>query len=247
MTREQEILARAMNQVDDELIAAAHAPRKRLRHFAPALVAACLCVAIVVTFPYLRAMVNIDSDKTGEASPLPGDGANDGNGLSADMGASLNQSKPDETASPTLGDTVQIGKDTVTMTALTENTATLYVIKQSTTPLYVAFRQYAAGYLASTQPDFRDGSTILRPGQIKLYINGASDPADSFPTTVGEYEIVVDFTSLRNSDYRMSETLILYSCAPDGEQVESHWFSIDLAYAEEHRPPAADTESGAAE
>ncbi len=245
MTREQEILARAMNRVDDELIAAAWGPRKKLRHYIPALAAACLCLVIVVSFPYLRAMINLGGDKSADALPPPSDAGNQNN-VWFDMGALLAGKKP-EFSPPTQGDTVEIGRSTVTMTALTEHTATLHMVKQDAMPLYIAFHQAYAGFIASTQPNFRDGDTILRPNQIKIYINGATEPTDMLPTEVGEYTVIVDFTSLRNGTYRMEDTMTLYTFDGHADSIIRKDFVIDLAYTEAHgRPlptPETDTEA----
>ena len=48
MTYEQEILARAMSCIDDDMILAAHAPRKKIRRVIPVAVAACLIAAFAV-------------------------------------------------------------------------------------------------------------------------------------------------------------------------------------------------------
>ncbi len=252
MTREQEILARAMNGIDDDLIAAAAAPRKKLRHYMPALVAACLCVITVAAFPVLRDVIHVggeasDNDASPPAMDAPVEDVENGeNGGSADMGALLGTFKPEQDA-PGPGDTVTFACASVTMTTLSENTATLHIVKEDTTPLYIAFKQAYAGYLASTQPNFRDGEAILRPGQIKLYVDGATEPTDLLPSAAGEYTVLVDFSGLRNGTYLMENTLTLYTYAAATATVEAHAFNINPIYAETADSSTSDETDTAAE
>ncbi len=236
MTREQEILSRAMNFVDDDLIAAAHAPRKKMRHYAPALIAACLCVVIVATFPMVRAFVG-DMDKSNDALP-PGDAGGPNNQVPAENW--YIQNAP-EMPNPSLGDTAPIGMTDLTLLALTDTTATFRMVKRDSQPLWVAIRQYAGGLLASTEPDFTDNGTILRPRQIRVSVDGVDQPAATLPVPEGTYTVKLDFSSLRNSDYRMEDTLIFYRYTDESGTVEHIRFNIALP-AESETAPASETE-----
>ncbi len=221
MTREQEILARALNGVDDRFIEAAHAPHKKLRHYTPALIAACLCVVIVATFPLLREMVNLDNK--GNDMAIPNSPAE--NNTAADNWY-LGDPAP-EMPDPTLGDTVTLAGCEITLTDLTDTTATLTIVKADTQFLYAAIRQYAGGILASTEPDYRDDGTILRHHQIKVSVDGVHQPADTLPIPYGNYTVELDFSSLRHGTYRMEDFLIFYTYAGDGT-VEYVRFNIRM-------------------
>ena len=120
MTHEQEMLARAMSHIDDDMILAAHAPRKKVRRVVPYLVAACLVVAVVVSFPYLRAVINVDTDLFG-----PGDEANKN-----DAGAMSPEAYP----STKQGTPVTLGGTTLTLIATTNTTATSQWSKPTAPP-----------------------------------------------------------------------------------------------------------------
>ncbi len=246
MTREQEMLARAMNFVDDEYIASAHAGGKKLRHALPLMIAACLVVVLIAVFPTLQRLINVEGsqDLLSGLPPAPGSPNEIVGSGSTDMGHLLTQSKPDVSEPPpTIGDTVTLGENTVTMTAFTDTTATLRVIKRDATPLHVAFCQWGGGYLASTQPSFRDGNTILREGQIKVYVNGATEPTALLPTAPGEYEITVNFATLRNGSYVMQNTMIVYTCTGKEVTVKSQWFAIDPALAGSEHESVCESEA----
>ncbi len=215
MIRDQEILTRAMNFVDEELIASAHAPRKKLRHYTPTLIAACLCVVIVATFPMLRDFVG-SRDKTTDALP-PSDAGN--------AGSWYTQVAP-SLPMPGLGDTVRIGANELTLLELTETTATFKLVKRDSSPLYAAIRQYAGGLLASTEPDYRDNGTILRPRQIRVEVDGVDQPAATLPIPQGTYMIQLDFSSLRNGNYRIDDTLFFYSYTGEEGAIEHIRFNI---------------------
>ncbi len=208
MTRDQEILARAMSHVDDELIAAAHAPRKKLRHYMPTLIAACLCVVIVAAFPFLRTVINMEKD-AGNDAPAPSETAegNDAGVLDGWPTGSEDPSLPP----PALGDTITVGGTRITLADYTDTTATLRIVKTDDTPLYMAMRQRGGGILASTEPGFRDNGTILRPAQIKLFVNGATEWVDDLPHGPGEYHVLVDYSTVTRTDYVVDRFLILYS------------------------------------
>ncbi len=242
MTKEQEILSRAMNYVDDDLILAAHAPRQKLRHYTPALIAACLCVVIVATFPFLRDYVG-GMDKTNDAA-TPGDAGenvNEGNGSVLD--GWLNGSQNVSPNPPGLGDTIRLGGTSVTLDAYTDTTATLTIVKTDSVPLYMAMRQTGAGILASTEPDFRDNGIILRPAQIKLYVNGAVEWVDDLPHEPGEYHVLVDYSTVMRTDYVVGHALLMYSYGgPDGTVI-AEWLHCRNTHSsgQEETPEESET------
>lgn len=214
MTHEQEMLARAMSHIDDDMILAAHAPRKRNRRAIPYAVAACLIVALILSFPYLRRVINVDTDLFG-----PGDNANKN-----EAGVIV----PDAYPSSPQNTAVTLGGTTMTLTATTETTATFTVVKTDDTPLYAMLYDRLERVLASTEPDFKDNGVTIRPHTIRLYVNGAEQPVYRFPTAPGTYEVVIDFTSIRNGTYPMREYVGLYAyIGKDGEMVTER-FSLEV-------------------
>jgi hypothetical protein len=211
MTHEQELLARAMSHIDDDMILAAHAPRKKIRRFVPYAVAACLIVAVALVFPYLRAVINVDSGF-------------DRGDQNEEVGA-MDPEKPLMTPQST---PVTLGGTTVTLTDTTHTTATFTVVKTDDTPIYAMLYDLREGALASTEPDYKDNGIVIRPNTIRLFVNGAEQPAYRFPTAPGTYEIVVDFTSIRNGTYPMREYVGLYAyIGEDGEAVTER-FSLEV-------------------
>ena len=214
MTHEQEMLARAMSHIDDDMILAAHAPRKRNRRAIPYAVAACLIVALILSFPYLRTIINVDTDLFG-----PGDNVNkDEAGV---MVPDAYPSNPQNTA-------VTLGGTTLTLTAATETTATFTVVKTDDTPLYAMLYDRLEGALASTEPDYKDNGVIIRPNTIRLYVNGEEQPVYRFPTAPGTYEVVVDFTSIRNGTYPMREYVGLYAYIGKDDEMVTERFSLEV-------------------
>ncbi len=237
MTREQELMARAMNYIDDDMILAAHGPRKRLRRTLPGLVAACLAVTVVLTFPYLRQAVKSEtSDGAMNAVPgAPGEAVGGDNmnndGVMADGVNSLftRPNPAPEISIPSVGSTLTLGGTTVTVEALSDTTVTFHIVKGDSEPIHAAFFQYGAGVLASTEEDFRDNGTILRPYTVKLHISGDDTVFYQFPTAAGTYEIVVDFSSLRKGDYRMDEIMALYRYPAGETRPEAVYISLHIA------------------
>lgn len=214
MTHEQEMLARAMSHIDDDMILAAHAPRKRNRRAIPYAVAACLIVALILSFPYLRTVINVDTDIFG-----PGDEAN-----KEEAGVMV----PDAYPSTPQNTTVTLGGTTLTLTATTKTTATFTVVKTDDTPLYAMLYDRLERALASTEPDYKDNGVTIRPNTIRLYVNGAEQPVYRFPTAPGTYEVVVDFTSSRNGTYPMREYVGLYAYIGKDNAMVTERFSLEV-------------------
>lgn len=214
MTHEQEMLARAMSHIDDDIILAAHAPRKKVRRVVPYLVAACLVVAVVVSFPYLRAVINVDTDLFG-----PGDEANKN-----DAGAMSPEAYP----STKQGTPVTLGGTTLTLIATTNTTATFTMVKTDSTPLYAMIYDLREGALASTEPDYKDNGVTIRPNTIRLYVNHAEQPVYRLPSAPGTYEVVVDFAIIRNGTYPMREYIGFYAYIGKDEEAVTERFSLEV-------------------
>ncbi|MBE6652142.1 MAG: hypothetical protein E7610_01850 [Ruminococcaceae bacterium] len=231
MTHEQEMLSRAMNYVDDDLILAAHSPRKAIRRILPTLVAACCILALIISFPYLRAVINTNSDLI-----------NPGN---KDDAADATPGKPDEEIPNTPKNIpVALGETTLTLTDTTETTATLTLVKKDNTPVYAILYDRRHSALASTEPNYKDNGVLIRPNTIRLYVNGEDQPTYKLPTAPGTYEIVVDFTSIRNGPYPMQECLGFYAHIGKDDKAVSILFSLEVekeTVNTDTRPSESDT------
>lgn len=214
MTYEQEILARAMNHIDDDMILAAHAPRKKVRRIIPTLVAACLVVAVALSFPYLRTVINVSTDLF-----APNDAPNQENAIVQDPAASSlrEQNMP-----------VTLGGTTLTLTATTETTATFTVVKTDDIPVYAMLYDRRQNALASTEPNYKDGGITIRPNTIRLYVNRAEQPVYRFPTAPGTYEVTVDFATIRNGTYPMREYIGLYAYIGEDDEPIIEYFSLKV-------------------
>ncbi len=215
MTREQEILARAMNEIDDEMIERAHAPRRRWVRVLPSLAAACLVVAVIIGFPYLREAVQ-DNYKASADAPAGGVS----NAESTRPPFSLG---PQEISQQNkLNTPVKLGGTTVCMTAYTENTATFTIQKTDSTPIYAAFLQNNADILGTTERDFRDNGVIIRQYVVRVYVDGG-ELQYTLPEAPGEYEVVIDFSSIRRMDYVMWSGVVFYAyIGEDGAPVDEY-------------------------
>lgn len=217
MTHEQEMLARAMSHIDDELILAAHAPRKKLRRAVPVLIAACLMIVVAVSFPYLREVIDTDLVLRG---PLWNKEEQNEDVVIPDA--------PDKDDLKGTDISVTIGGTTVTMTDVTETTASFTLVKTDDVPLHAMLYDRLNAALASTESDHKEDGVTIRPHTLRLYVNGASEPVYAFPTAPGTYEVVVDFTVIRNGIYPMQEFMGLYAhIGEDGEAV-TVMFSLEV-------------------
>ncbi len=225
MTYEQEILARAMSYIDDDMVLAAHAPRKKIRRVIPVVAAACLIAAFAVAFPTLREVINTNSDIL-----APEDGLLDNeNGVfdSKEELTYIGQQLP-----------VTMSGSTLTLLNTTETTATFRLEKTDDTPVYAMLYDRRGGVLASTEPGYKDNGVVIRPNTVRLYINGADQPVFQFPTAPGSYEITVDFTSIRNGTYPMRECIGLYTYIGDESDAVTNNFSLAVL-------PVIETETSA--
>ena len=219
MTHEQEMLARAMSHIEDDMILAAHAPRKRVRRILPVAAAACLVAGFLAAFPYLRQIINTDSDLFGSGNE------------NAEAGDTI----PNAFPSTEQGLPVTLGGTTITLTAATETTATFTVVKTDDTPLYAMLYDLRENALASTEPDYKDNGVTIRPNTIRLYVNGGEQPVYKLPKAPGTYEVTVDFAAIRNGTYPMREYLGFYAYVGEDAEAVTVRFSLDVT-------PEADTE-----
>ena len=84
-------------------------------------------------------------------------------------------------------------------------------------------KTYALGKAIQSVHVRTSGDTFFR-----LYVNGAEQPVYRFPTAPGTYEVVIDFTSIRNGTYPMREYVGLYAyIGKDGEMVTER-FSLEV-------------------
>ena len=213
MTHEQEILARAMSHIDDDMILAAHAPRKKVRRTVPYLVAACLAVTVAVSFPYLREIIDTDSDLF-----------NPENEEINDAGENIPTAYP----STAQDIPVTLGGTTLTLTDTTRSTATFTVVKTDDTPLYIMLYDRRDNTLATTEPNYKAGGVTIRPNRIRLYVNGAEQPVYHLPTAPGTYEVVVDFSSVRDGTYPMREYVGFYAYVGENKEAVTERFSLEV-------------------
>lgn len=210
MTYQQEILSRAMNHLDDKMVLSAHGPRKKARRAIPVVIVACLVVALIVAFPYLRRVINTNSDIL---NPNDDGVIDDASPIKPEM----YEYTPQNMA-------VTLGGTTLTLTDTTDTTATFTVVKTDEVPVYALFYDRRGDVLASTEPDYKDNGVTIRPNTLKLYVNGQAASVYRFPTAPGAYEVVVDFSSVRNGPYPMRECIALYAyVGEDGEAVNLHF------------------------
>ena len=219
MTYLQETLAQALNHLDNDMILAAHAPRKKLRRIIPVVIAAVLVVALWVSYPYLRRVINTDSDLLNapdETSP----------------GMNNSQVKPVESPIKGTAIPVTLGGTTLTLLDVTETTATLEVVKTDDVPVYAMFYDRLESALASTQADYTHNGVVIRPNTIKVTIEGSDQVLYTIPSAPGTYTVTLDFESIRNGKYPMREYVGLYAyIGKDGAMV-TVFFSLDLPEAD---------------
>lgn len=237
MKHEQELLARAMGHIDDRMILAAHKPHKKWRRAIPPLVAVCLILAFLSVFPYLREVINTNSDLIG---PGPsGDVGEENDGVGED---------PDER--PLYFDQaipVELGGTTLTRLGATETTVTFTLVKTDDTPVYAILYDRLGGALACTEPGYKDNGVVIRPNTLRMYVNGATEPVFELPAAPGTYEVVVDFSVIRNGTYPMQNIIGIYAyVGEDKKEDEPVTLKFDLSVAPETEAPetlAAESEA----
>lgn len=197
MTYQQELLARAMNHLDDSMILSAHGPRKKLRRAVPVIIALCLVVALAIAFPYLREIIDTDSDIL---NPEDESIHEEHPGL-----------KPETDHHTPLNHPVTLGGSTVTLVGVTDTTATFTLVKTDDVPVYAVLYGLRNDVLASTEADFKDNGVVIRPNTLRVYTDDSDTPEFHIPSAPGTYRITVDFSSIRNGSYPMKDCLGLYA------------------------------------
>lgn len=216
MTYQQEILARAMDHIDDDLIRSAHAPRKKIRRFIPVIIVLCLVTALAIAFPYLREIINTDSDIL---NPEDESIREEHPGL-----------KPESDSHVELNRAVTLGGTTVTMVDVTDTTVTFELTKADAVPVYAMLYGLRNDVLATTEPDFKDNGVVIRPHILRVYVNGEEAHGFDIPSAAGTYRITVDFTSVRNGSYPMQDCIGLYAYM--GEENTASMVSFSLKVPE---------------
>ena len=206
MTHEQEILARSMSRIDDDIILSAHAPRqKAYQRFGP-LAVACLVVVLSVSFLHLYEILGDQRDlKAPEAS---GQG---NNYAAADMDKEEDFYAPSE-ESPMPWDRVRL-----TLLELTDTVATFSLIKTDDTPAYMTLCDASGEVLASTQIIGKDESVTSSVPMISLCVDYAEESVYVLPTQAGTYEIQADLTVVLDENMSVGDlTLEVYACVEEG-------------------------------
>lgn len=226
MSHEQERLMLAMGHLEGRYIQSAHAPHKRIRRYIPVFITVALIVVFLAFYPYLREVINTNSN-------VLGGGNKDGNEVAAGNGV---LHKPEE--SPVdhgVGTTVTVGNTTLTMTEVTETTAVFTVVKKDSAPLYAAIFGLRGDILATTEPNYKVDGALIRPNTLRLTVGDETDEVFAFPTAPGTYEVTVDFRSIRFGTYPMWDVLGFYVYTGKDQAVIQGNFSLAI------RPPESDS------
>ena len=187
--------------ISDDMIRSAHEGRKQTRRLIPWVIAACAAGILAVSFPYLREVINTDlilrdpdwdqdKEQVGDAE-IP--------------------HKPAEESILGIGSFVSLGGSSGTITAVTDTTVTLTLVKTDDTPLYAAVYDRMGDALACTDPNYKVDGVTIRPGRIKIYVDGHPNPAIELPTAPGTYSLVVDFSAIRKGAYPMEDYIGFFS------------------------------------
>lgn len=216
-----EMLAAGLSHVEDNMILSSHGKAKKARRLIPWVAAACVIAVVAVSFPYLREVINTDLVLRGP----------DWNKEKNELGDAEIAHKPSAESIKGMNIPVTIGNSTLTLTAVTETTATLTLVKADNIPLYAAVYDRMGDALACTDPTYKVDGVTIRAGRIKVYSNGAAEPATELPTAPGTYTLVIDFTSIRNGTYPMEEYMgFIAYIGKDGAPVAVY---VSLEIAEE--------------
>ena len=217
-------LAEAMQYLDDDILAEAHAEtvgvspatiHKRNLWKRLSLVA-CVCI-LAISLPYL---VNVISqmgvgNMSGDSKPptvggqsYPTMDKEDGNGFAPEEAPEADApNKPEEWRG--VGSIQQSEYGQLSFVAETHTTLTLRLtISQTPTqPIHIYFYDYE-GVIATTQEGYKDDGIIIREGRIKVLVNGEAHTGP-LPCEIGTYDIVVDFAALRKDPIPMKEVCVV--------------------------------------
>ncbi len=207
------LFAQSMSTVEDALVVAAHAPRAKWRRWLPVAVAVCLVAAFLAAYPYLRTVIDTNSDLIDE---LEGDAVEE-NGQPG---------RPVPERYIGVGKPTTLGGTTMTLTSATDTTATFTVVKTDSEPLYLALYDMQGLILASTEPDFRVDGAIIRPYTIRLAVDNTEAILYTCPTAPDTYEITVDFSTPLNGSYPMMSIIGAYAYVGEDGAAVSRWFVL---------------------
>ena len=225
-----------MGTLPDDMILAAHKGDKRWRRGIPFGIAGVVVLVVLLVYPYLQEAINTDltlrpSDwrETQEDGTLV-DGA---------------QPKPDLPEAKPLQTPVTLGGTTLMATAVTDTTVTLKVIKTDATPIHAMIYDRKNEALASTEEGYKVDGAVIRYHTLKLSVDGG-ETVYTFPTLPGTYEVVVDFTSLRNGSHPMQDLLGMYAYVAEDAPPSTVCFDLTVPASEEEAtsPDTVDTDSG---
>lgn len=220
-----------MESLPPAMLVAAHGDDKRFRKMIPWIIAGAVVVAAVICYPYLQEIINTDLTLRGPDWRDP----------QADETLAEEQKKPLPPQAKPLHTPVPLGATTLTATAVTETTLTLRVEKGDDTPIYAMIYDGIQNALASTEEGYKVDGALIRYYTLKLSVDGG-ETVYALPAKAGTYEVVVDFSSIRNGNYPMLELLGIYAYI--GEDETPVTVSFDLTVPEEETT-ATDTEEEA--
>ena len=226
-----DLLMAGISHVDDALIASAQGGAKRIKRLIPWVATACVIGLLAVSFPYLRQVINTDlvlrdpdwnkeTDQAGDAE-IP--------------------HKPTKDSIKGLNAPASLGGSTLTVTAVTETTVTLTLTKTDDTPLYAALYDRMGDALACTDPSYKVDGVTIRPGRIKVYALGSTEPSTELPTPPGTYTLTIDFISIRNGSYPMEEYIGFLTYTGKDSSPIAVYFSLTVP--EEATPEATESEA----
>ena len=221
------LLITGMGHLNDPLIASANMGCKRVNRLIPWIAAACVIGILAVSFPYLRQVINTDLVLRNPDWNKETDGSGDAE----------TPDKPTEDKILSLNTSATLGGSTVTVTAVTDTTLTLTLAKTDNTPLYAAFYDRMGDALACTDPTYKVDGVTIRPGRIKVYTEGATEPETELPTDPGNYTLTVDFSSIANGTYPMDDYVGLFTYTGENGAPVAVYFSLIL-------PEEAETAEG---
>ena len=221
------LLMAGISHVDDAHVASAQKDGKRVNRLIPWIATACVIGILAVSFPYLRQVINTDLVLRNPDWNKETDGSGDAE----------TPDKPTEDKILGLNTSATLGGSTVTVTAVTDTTLTLTLAKTDNTPLYAAFYDRMGDALACTDPTYKVDGVTIRPGRIKVYTEGATEPETELPTDPGNYTLTVDFTSIANGTYPMDDYVGLFTYTGENGAPVAVYFSLIL-------PEEAETAEG---
>lgn len=210
-------LAQGLNYVEDSLLLTARNGSRRIaRWLLPRAATVCVLLALAISFPYLRSIINTDLVLRDRDWRKSKDELED---------PEISQGPSEDKLLP-LGASGTVADSTLTLTAVTETSASLTLVKTGDLPLYAAVYDRMWDALACTDPDYDLDGVTLRPGRIKVYTEGVAEFDTVLPCRPGTYRLVVDFTSVRKGTYPMEDCLGILSYSDKDTPPQVIYFSL---------------------